>query len=58
MSDSCTPVCPLHKKAMIRAEADTHYRCSEYECPIRWDPTTSLYSLKSRADGRLEGRPN
>jgi hypothetical protein len=60
VSDSCPPVCPLHKKSMICVEpiADTHYKCREYECPIYWNPTTSLYYLKSRADGRLEGRPN
>jgi hypothetical protein len=39
---------------MIRAEGEAHYRCSEHECPIHWDPTTSLYYLKRRADRRLE----
>jgi hypothetical protein len=37
-------VCPLHKTAMIRVDfqADPHYKCSQEECPIRWNPTTSL----------------
>jgi hypothetical protein len=50
-----TPVCPLHKKAMIRieVEADNHLECTQDECPIRWNPTTSLYYLKTKGARRL-----
>ena len=60
MSDSSVPVCPLHKKAMIRVEikADTHCRCSLYECPIHWNPGTGLYYLKSQRDWLLHERLN
>jgi hypothetical protein len=48
----CMPVCPLHKKSMVRVELkpDAHYRCNRYECPIHWDPTTNLYYLKKQTD--------
>jgi hypothetical protein len=57
---SGVPVCPLHKKSMIRVEAkaDTHYKCSQYECPIHWNPITALYYLKSQCDWFLQERPD
>jgi hypothetical protein len=61
VSDSSSaPVCPLRKKSMIRMELnpDTHYKCRQYECPIHWNPTTSLYYLKSPETGFQQERPN
>ena len=60
VSDSIIPMCPLHKNAMIRIEikADTHYKCSRYECPIHWNPTTSLFYLKSQCDWPPREYPN
>lgn len=50
-----SPVCPVHRKSMIRLEPapDTHHQCGEPECPIRWNPTVSLFYLRERADWRL-----
>jgi hypothetical protein len=49
------PVCPLHRKAMIRAEmpTDTHYRCGKRECPIHWNSTDALFYLKKKGDWPL-----
>jgi hypothetical protein len=48
------PVCPLHKKAMIlEVQANLHhihYKCWQDECPVRWNPITTLYYLESRGD--------
>jgi hypothetical protein len=54
-----SPVCPLHRKAMIRVEGspgDTHHKCNQPECPIRWDPNSTLFYLRSRGDWPLRER--
>jgi hypothetical protein len=50
-----SPVCPHHRKAMIRLEtaADTHYKCGKQECPIRWNPIDTLFYLKTEGDWPL-----
>jgi hypothetical protein len=52
-----SPVCPTHRKAMIRIDVttDTHYRCGAQECPIHWNPNDVLFYLKTRGDWPLQG---
>jgi hypothetical protein len=57
-----SPVCPLHRKPMIRVETspDTHYRCGKQECPIHWNAEATLFYLTTAGDWPLRegGEPS
>jgi hypothetical protein len=56
-----SPVCPFHRTVMIREKnsfGDTRHKCNQPECPIRWNPNSTLFYLRTRGDWPLRDRGN